>query len=77
MVPTAYIAALIVLLTALGWMAGAFRIDLVAILLAAAFVGFRSDSEAKKPGTTEIGWNFGGDGGDSSHGCGDGGGGGD
>jgi hypothetical protein len=77
MVPTTYIAALIVLLTALGWIAGALRIDLVAILLAVAFVGFSPDSKAKKPGSEETMWPIGGDGGDISHGAGDGCGGGD
>ena len=77
MVPTAYIAALIVLLTALGWMAGALRIEHVAFTLAVGFVGFRYGSQSKN-GSVEIGLTLSVDGGDVSHGCGDGcGGGGD
>ncbi len=76
MVPTAVISALIVLLTGAGWMAGALRIELVIILLAVAFIGFRSSTDSRLSGSLETSWNIGGDG---DHGCnsGDGCGGGD
>ena len=74
MVPTSYIPALIVLLTALGWTAGALRIELVAFTLAIGFVRFRYGSQSKN-GSVEIGFTFGADSGDGAHV--DGGGGGD